>query len=793
MLFKNVLRTLKAQWVQLILLGVIITLSSFIYSTMTYSMDGIIDPTEAYFNEANQEDFSVSFLDIILEEDMNYIIDNCPIITALDPNSVPYSISGLKTIDSTCYYGLLDKRVSQLEEKYQNIDIDIRESKDIYFDSNNQSFRIRFLKDMETINTSYIVKGSMPSENNEIAVAEIFARNNSLDIGDTFNVDGKDYTVSGYVLFPDYSLTLFSQELILDNASQTLALATDQEFENLNHTVSFEGAGVYLNDYNADDFEKDVIDTYRDDDDLNYVTNIMLTINNMRSGAIYAELAGGRAQSVVLSLLISTIALMIVGIMVSRVLHKQRGPIGILKSMGYTNNEITTPYIFFIAIMSLPAILLGYFLGLLAAQPFMEIYLDFYLLPSQPIEQSLSVIIVSIIVPFSFTVLLSYFIVSKLLNKKPVVLLNPEVTSDSNILTRFSSKYLKRFKITTKLQHLLLYRSIVKFLLYLIGMFYAAFLILFTFSMNGIFDRMLYDYYENTDHNYIAYCDYIGECPVPDDADIVIELPSVVVNDEDATVIGLDIDNSLHHVFNKKGNDITNDLQTGAIITKSIQLTRGYSVGDEINIELPEETLTVTIKSISEEYTGNKIYIDRTTLSNALQDNDDYYNAIYTVEEPNKDDYIITISLIDIIEQADSMQGFMQTFVIIMVVVSISIGAIIIYILTVITIEDNFYNISLFKVIGYNDKEINKMILGGYSLYGIIVFILCIPTAVLTFIGLEYFFAQFYDLLFPLKFAWWHGVLSLVIYLIIFYLGAYQAQRKLKKISLQEAMKMYQS
>ncbi len=792
MLFKNVLRTLKAQWVQLILLGVIITLSSFIYSTMTYSMEGIIDPTDEYFEAANQEDFSVSFLDIILEDDVAYMTDNCPVVNTMDMSSL-YTVSGVKRVDEDCYYGILQNRIKELTDEYDNIEIDIRESKDVYFDQGNTSYRIRFLKDMDTINTSYFVAGTKPVNDNEIAVAEIFAKNNNLEIGDIFTVNGKDYTVTGFVLFPDYSLTLFSQELILDNASQTLALLTDNEFENLAQTVSFEGAGVYLNDYSASEFEKDVIDTYRDYGDFDDVTSITLTINNMRSGAIYAELAGGKAQSIVLSLLISTIALMIVGIMVSRVLHKQRGPIGLLKSMGYTNNEITKPYIFFIAIMSLPAILLGYYLGLLMAKPFMEIYLDFYLLPYKPIAQSLTVVTVAVIVPFVFIVGLSYLIVSRLLNQKPVVLLNPEVTSDSNKLTRFVSKYLKRFKITTKLKHLLLYRSMVKFLLYLIGMFYAAFLILFTFSMNGIFDRMLYDYYENTDHNYIAYCDYIGECEVPDDADIVIEFPSVVVNDEDASLIGLDIDNELHHLFNKKGQEITYDLNEGVIITKSIQLTRGYNIGDEINIELPDETLTLEIISISEEYTGNKIYIERSVLSNALQDTSDYYNAIYTVNEPSKDDYLVVISLQEIIRQADSMQGFMQAFVLIMVVVSISIGAIIVYILTVITIEDNFYNISLFKVIGYNDKEINQMILGGYSLYGIIIFIVSIPIAILSFVILEYFFAQFYDLLFPLQFAWWHGVLAIAIYIAIFYLGANQAQRKLKKVSLQEAMKMYQA
>ncbi len=138
------------------------------------------------------------------------------------------------------------------------------------------------------------------------------------------------------------------------------------------------------------------------------------------------------------------------------------------------------------------------------------------------------------------------------------------------------------------------------------------------------------------------------------------------------------------------------------------------------------------------------------------------------------------------------MQEFFGTFISIMVIASIVIGGIIIYILTVMTIEDNFYNISLFKVIGFNDREINKMILGGYSLYGVIIFVICIPIAIASFYIMEIYLGQYYNMLMPLKFEWWHAVLSVVIYLIIFNAGAFAAKRKLTKVSLQEAMKMYQ-
>ena len=86
----------------------------------------------------------------------------------------------------------------------------------------------------------------------------------------------------------------------------------------------------------------------------------------------------------------------------------------------------------------------------------------------------------------------------RLLRQEPLVLLNPEVVDDSNKLTKSVSKMLKKTKITTKLQQLLLLRSPVKILIFMIGVYFAAFLVLFTFSMNGIFDRMIYDFLYQT-------------------------------------------------------------------------------------------------------------------------------------------------------------------------------------------------------------------------------------------------------------------------------------------------------
>jgi putative ABC transport system permease protein len=759
---------------------------------MEYAIGGVMEPTENYFEESNQEDFAISMIDILLEDDITYLSTNCSTLEALPMDNWPFTVTGVKGIDSACYYDVLDNRLNIIMSEYEDIDLEIREYKDVYFTYETDTYRIRFLKDMETINTSFFVTGRSPLSDLHIAVAETFAKSNNLELGDRITINETIYTISGFVLFPDYNLPMFGSDFILDNKTQTVGMLADNAFESMEESTKFEVAGVFTGTMDVKTFDNKIIDTYRDNDKLSFVTNVLQTENNTRSGAIYAELSGGRAYGILLSLLVASIALMIVGIMVSRVLHSQRGPIGILKSLGYTNNQIAFPYILFIGVMTLPTVIIGYYLGLLAATPFKDIFMSFYLLPSNPIEQNIPTIIVAVVVPLGFILGLSFLIVRRLLSQKPVTLLNPEVTSKSNFITKRVGKYLKRLKITAKLQHLLLYRNIVKFLVFLIGMFYAAFLILFSFSLNGIFDRMLYDYYENTDHEYIGICEFGELCSVTGDAEKVIELPGALLDDENVIITGLSDDSSLHPLFDKKGKEITSLLSEGIVITESLRILNGVKIGDMLVLDVGTDSVEIEVVGITKEYSGEKAYMDIVQLSNMLVDTDDYYNAVYSSETLDEDDYDIVISTNDIVQQATNMQGFFNTFILMMTISSIVIGGIIIYILTVMTIEDNFYNISLFKVIGYNEKEINKMILGGYSLYGVIIFILAIPVALISFYLMEMIMGEFYGILLPFQFIWWHAPLSIGIFLVIFYIGAFQAKRRLTKVSLQEAMKMYQ-
>lgn len=787
MLFKSAFRTLKDKYVQLILLGIIITLSSFIYTTMDYGVGGILQPTENYFDEANQEDFAISMMDLLLEEDYQYINQEC----TSDIEDDIHTLSGLRNVSLSCYNQLMNHRIQIIQNNTPDIDIELREYKDVYYDFNGSAHRIRFLKDSERINTSYLVKGVKPSNADEIAVAEAYAKANDLKIGDLITISNHNYVISGYVLFSDYSLALFDQQLIFDNETQTLGLLYDQQFESISSPIGFDLMGD-LKEVKQEVFKDDVVDTYRDNEDLSFLTNIVFTQNNMRSGAIYGEIEGGQAMGLGLSLIIASIALLIVGIMVSKVLQSQRGPIGILKSMGYSRFQITMPYIFIIGILAFPAILLGYILGVFAAEPMKNIYLIFYLLPSQPIQQELTTFLIAVIVPFVFLIVVAYLIIHHLLNQKPVELLNPKVSKSANQITKVMSKAFKKLSIIKKLRQLLLFRSFVKFMVFLIGMFYAAFLIFISLAMFGMFDRMITDYYDQTNHNYIGYCQVNTTCIEPGEGqEKVIELPSVLLDNDEVQLVGIEPSSQLHPLINSRGDNVISQLEDGLIITESLHLKQGFDIGDKLVVDFGTSSFEIEVVSITEEYTGDKAYISRKILSDELTGNQDYHNVIYASEPLDAADFALIVSTDKILNQTQKMQEFMDVTIYILIFASIIIGAIIVYILSMMTIEDNFYNISLFKVLGYNQKEISKMILGGYSFYGMFIFVIAAPISYFVFEYIALFFAREYNVVMPFEFGIIHSLIGLGIFIILFNTGAWISKKKLTKISLQEAMKMY--
>ncbi|WP_092926586.1 ABC transporter permease [Romboutsia hominis] len=794
-LFKNTLNTFKKKKLQILAIGIIIALSSFLYTTMFYAIDSLKTPLENFINETNQEDFSISMINGLTEFDINNLSDKEKMKAS---SMLIYTLSDIKKSDINIYNKIIENRINAFEKDYKGFKLENRSYKEVNFKNNGKSNKITLFKDSKNINLSYIEKGNKPKLDNEIAVTNIYAKKNNLDIGDSIDINGKNYIITGFVLFADNTLPISGTDFNIDNSKMTLGLVNNTEYESIKGKEDFYLSGVSNNEESLKNFNEDIIKTYKDKNDLKYITSIVLTKNQMKSGAIYEEIKGGQAMTIGISVSISTIAVLIVLMITYRIVKNEKTQIGVLKALGYSKYEILKPYIMILTIISLPLLLTGYILGVYTAPYMSNFYLEFYLIPSGEIRTNLSVLLVAIVVPLVVIIGLSTILINKMLSKKAINLIKSSVNEKVGKLNKLVSKLLKNAKPQTKFKYSFILANTNKFLVFFLGIVFSSMLIIMSLMMSDFFDKMSVDYYKSVGYVYEGIVNMSKEYPkLNNDDEKFISLPNGIYKEDNINITGIDSDNKLHKVYDKKENDITKKLKDGIVVNNSFYLTYGVKNGESINITINDKVYKEKIVGISRDYGEPKVYMDRNNLSNIITkdeafkniDKDDFYTGVYSKDKLDKGNYLSVINKNDILEQTKSMQGFVKVAIYSMIITAVFIAVIVLYVLTTMTVEDNYYSISLLKVMGYSKKEVNSMMLSSYLVYSIISYIISIPITVFGLgFGIRYLASEF-GMVMPFEFEIWQGIVGLIIILFIFMLGTYAAKKKIEKISLQEVLK----
>jgi putative ABC transport system permease protein len=765
---------------QLSAIGLIILLSSLTYTMMFYGLSGIEEPTKRFLDENNQEDFSVEMLNMVTVEESNY-----PLLGSVLSRGF-YSLSDIKKLEPSTFYKLMDNRIKEFNEVYPGFSLELREYKNTQYDYKGRSHKALILKDAHKINLSYMEEGAKPAADDEIAVNKIYAQKNGINIGDPLVIKNRQYKVTGFVLFPDYTLPMFDETFNLDTGLQTLILMTDSEYERFDDKESFRLAGV--------DLTGKAIDTAYDKDKLPFVTQIATTKFNMRSGAIFDELTQGKVTALGLSIFIATIAVIIVSIMIYNLLQAERGQIGILKALGYRRREIAMPYFLSVLFFALVMLVAGYFLGTIYAEPLKELYLDFYLLPSVKIGQSFTVFATAIFVPFLFFAVVSGIIISRILGESALELLKPHENKSINKLSKSLSRMLAKAKGMTKFKYLHAIRSIGSFFIFFLGIMFSTILISFSFMMGGMVDRMTIDYLNKVDYQYESYADFTKRLPeVRTGDEKFLSYPFATLGDTTISLQGLSSRNRLYKLYDESGNDITVYTQNGAVITKRLSIKLGISEGDTISVTVNKAHYDFTVKGITDEYIADKVYLNIERLSNMLSENKSsrLFSGIYSIDKPSADYYSTILSKKGLIEQSKAMSNYTQFIVKVMIGGSAIIASSILFVLTSFTVEKNYYVISLLKVMGYKRREVNAMILNSYLVYAVISYLVSIPIALAILYSMMDLFASEYGVILPLKFEPNFIPKTLAILVVIYFASTYISRRKIARIPLQEVLKTY--
>ena len=692
-----------------------------------------------------------------------------------------------------------------------------------------------------------VMEGRLPDAAGEIAIDRMYADNNGLAIGDTLTAGAggasskeaaRTWTITGLVALSDYS-ALFgdNNDSMFDALKFGVGLVSGDDFAAfsrndvvtnyawLNQPTENEDLSLSLTkevraltekasiDYTAE--EKQLIQQFSDDflTALCKETKLESYVPRHLSQAITftgADLGNDRGMMEILLYVIIAIIAFVFAVTSSNTIAEESAVIGTLRASGYTKRELLKHYMTMPVIVTLFSALVGNILGYTYFKYVcVAMYYGSYSLPTYTTIWSGEAFILTTVIPVAMMFVITYVLLRRKLSLSPLRFLRGELTRSRRSRALYLSPklpFMTRFSLRVLLQ------NTGSYLVIFIGILFANLLLLFGMGLPAVLDN----YQEQVETNLLA------------DNQVLLQIPLSALNEDrklesvvnmalfesgvetseptaekfsvfslESTPKGGRADSVLVYGIEPDSRYIHETFDSDSVVISS-SFADKYQIGagDEITLTEPYDdgVYTMTVTGIYDYVGGITVFMNRTAANRFFDEEDDYFCGYFS-ENPITDidaSYIgSTITLEDLTKisrQLDISMGEMMGMVNIFAVV---IFLILLYLLTKLIIEKNAVPISLTKILGYRDGEINKLYLLPTTFAVLVSLIVTLPIEKVAL-------SVLFRLLMVRRMSGWIPLdIDFSIYVKMFLIGsaAYFAvaaleTRRIKKVRMDEALKM---
>ena len=626
---------------------------------------------------------------------------------------------------------------------------------------------MNFIEENE-ISKFYIVDGeSFNKDTKGIWLDNFFAEENNLKIGDTLKIKYDGYVfeekIVGLINVPDHVYDVKDEsQLYPDHKTFGFAYVSINELEGFIKNQVMKEANLtdesifnqVFSDFNYKDYIKYnyIMVDIDNKDKLNEVKNSIeekidnVAVINIEDTASYKQYQGeieeGETYIGVFSGLFLFIALLSVVTTMNRVVKKQRLQIGTLKALGFKQRKIIMHYISYSFWISIVASLLGlvagrYFIG----NVFIGLEMSFFEIPNgMPIIKNDSYVVAALVVLcVSFV---TYLSTRKILKEKTADTLRNEIPSvKSKSLNITTTGIFKKMSFNTKWNIRDMFRNKARTITGIVGITACAMLIVCSL---GMLDSM--NYFIDLQFNRIFNFEYklslksdISTENLKELTDkygdntsqsIYIEIKDNDGNIESNNIFVTDSKDYVRFVDNED-QFINVDNDDGVYVTYKLAKTKGYKIGDEISWHVSGNNKYYTSKIVG--FNKDPQNQNLTMTRKYLESLDIEYkpDSLYTNVDlsENKDIAGVTvISNIDKLKEGmDGMLETMKTMLVLIIVIAIILGSVIIYNLGILSYTEKQYQFATLKVLGFKDKQIQKIFIRQNNIVSVISIILGLP------------------------------------------------------------------
>lgn len=606
-----------------------------------------------------------------------------------------------------------DEEIAQLENQYN-----LRMEEQKYYDHTNSEYTLRVYAPSEKINTYQITKGSELDSDDEILISERFANAHGLSIGEEIDVGNRSFKIVGFMVRPDYMYMLKNlTDSYYNYDNFGLAVIGESALQSMGTYVSY--YSVLYHEENELSFRNDLNNKYT-------VRNYLASTANTRieypsnQGRDISQMAMNFAP--VLFIMVMAVTALIL----SRKIKSEQKLLGTLSALGYKPSELTRHYMVYAAIPAVAGSILGVAAGWYLVEPFSNFYFNDFEIILHTVTVNPGAVLISIVIPLVLYELVAFIVVIRLLRKNAAHLLRTHISIKSYRVKRVFRKQSLSFR--TKFRLRLLLGHLPRTAVALFGMVCAGGCILTGFAMSDSTNKAVISAISKTPYEYT----YALNTPVT-------EIPK---NAEGALCMNFEAPDS-SFLFKLCGIDeSTKYLELKTLSGKEIDYgkyymtnaaakTYGVQPGDRFTFYniITAQKHSLIITDIVEGNANLCIYTSRKNAADLTGYPSEASNLLVSNEKLSLDPDIVLEekSKTALKESVDSLINSARGVVCFIIVIGFFLGTMVIYLITNMIINENKINISMLKVLGYKQAEINKLVLNVNHIILILGYILSIP------------------------------------------------------------------
>ncbi|WP_367568732.1 FtsX-like permease family protein [Lacrimispora sp.] len=652
------------------------------------------------------------------------------------------------------------------------------------------SGELRLLTPQQKVNIPAVTSGKGLQNAGDILIDPFFAANHGLEIGDKVDDAEKIFEIAGTMALPHYVYPLKYINDILPPSGFGIGLVSQKDMDAFPEAVTVYAARFA----DRDNIDGQIISLRNA---LNrqgvQVSDWIDAENNKRIRMPWATITGAKTMAVPLPVAMFFLCCLIVGVIIWRTVKADSVIIGTLYAQGYRRRELVRHYLAIPLLLAAAGGMTGVFLGLVTIDPAVSYMANsYYIIPYQKLVISVSDVLAGILLPMAFLGLAALLVTRRELGKTAGELMKGgRGKAKVNFLE--SRLGLERFTFHTRFQLREQLRSIPQLLFLLFGVTAASMMMLFGFTINHSMNAV---FQSGTDGMYNYAWEYSfketrrGE--VPDGAAPFNALRCYPQGKENAEFYLTGIEPDAGGII-LRGAD-------GKILPKNqVNITRPMAdrlklrVGSLVTFvsKLDGQIYELAVDGIIETYAGQFIYLPLDAFNSLTGQPEGSYTGVFSTEVLPYEEW--ELSGVKDLQNLNNAMDYLAAPIILaavfMTVIAGLMGAIIIFLVTSLMIEENRGTISLLKVFGYREKEIGSLILDGSTWVVVAGFALGVPLMLAAAGAMYAYLGEMINMVLPIILSPVYVLISFVLIIAVYLLTRRFSGRKLLNISMSEALK----